>query len=436
METGREYELLHEEAAGRIAGFVDAASFIELSPLAMAGVATGYGTIDSRLVYIYCQYGAINTRHADKVAYIYSLAAKMGAPVIALLNSPGAELSSGVELMSAYGKVFAGMASLRGVAPQVSVVLGGCLGMASMIPMLSDFVIMLRSHASLALQSPAAIQDPSAKDITLEEIAGGEHHFKATGIAHILADDEANAAASLKSLISFLPANNLDEPQPYAQYDDINRTCPDIACGTYICDIIRAVADNNNLLELGQAYTEQVTGFARFNGYTAGIVAFDRPISLGGAQKATYFMSLCDAYNIPIVTLSTSSGYDYTIANHGNMLKAASSLLSTYASADTPKVSLICGESYGASAVTYSKHGGADICYAWEGAGIALMNPENSAKVLGFAMDGSPEESEKMGFIDNVIEPRNTRKMIISALEMLASKRVVKNTKKHSSRAR
>ena len=428
---------LHEKAAERVAGFLYTGSFIELSPMSKCGVVTGYGTVDYRLVYIYSQYGAVNRRHADKIANICELAGNMGAPVIALLDSPGAELSDGVELLSAYGGVCKCMTDLHGVVPKIAIVLGNAIGMASMIPMLSDFVIMEEQSARLSLQSPATVNDPAAKSTSLEQMASANQHARTTGIADFLAKNVSEIAAILRMLIRRLPSNNLDAAPLTAQSDDINRDCGSIDNNTPLRDIICSIADCNDFFEVGAEYTGLITGFADFNGSTTALIAASGRIDPQGAQKAARFIGFCDAFNIAIVTLSAVEGYEFSIPCHGDMMKAAANLHYTFASASVPKVGIICGNNFGAAATLIgSKHFGADIVYALNNAQIALLNPSNASKVLNITIDASPELSEELGFIDNVIEPRHTRKMIISALDMLASKRITKTAKKHTYRTK
>ena len=432
-----------QTARERIAGLLDPATFVELDAFAEeAAVVVGFGLIEERPVYVWAQDatvlgGSMGEKQARKIGKALELAGKTGTPVVALCDSQGARLTEGVAALSAYAEVAQAMSALSGVVPQIAVVMGPCIGTSALLATLCDFVIGCDKTASL-LVAPAAT---------------GYADEMPADIACMVTDDEAQALSAARTLVSLLPSNSADDAPMGMGADDWNRAIPAFAQGQIgdAMEAITALADHGIAHELYAAWGRSlVTAFAGMGGRTVGIVA-SQAAHEGGAlcpaacDKAARFIRLCDAYHIPVVSLVDTVGLAHA-ASSSAMLKSAGRLLSVLAAATTPKISVLAGKAIGMGYVVMgSKALGADVCYAWPGAtllpmdGVAMaqimaadkigsVDPVGDRQALGddyAAEHGDPMLAAQANLIDDVIEPEQTRTMLIAALEMLAGKRVV-----------
>lgn len=440
----------HSQARERIEKLFDENSFVELGNLNKnAGVVTGYGTISGKLVYAYSQEAAVDTAHAKKIDNIYDLAVKMGCPVIGIMDSKGLKLNEGLDAFDAYGLIFKNQTKASGVIPQISIVLGDCIGISSFMSVLSDFVIALENSSRMFMSSPAVFEGLDGKATSYNDLGGGKA-LASNGLAHCSGKTEEDCFDLAKRLISFLPENNLDMEVDYnAPVDDMNRT--DEELNTIVPEddtspidmkyIIRSVADNNDFFEIHQDFAPQViTGFVRFNGMTTGVIANNGLINVGVAQKAGEFINICDAFNMPVVTFTDTAGYEHTLEQERlGIVKYSAKLLYSFANATVPKVNVIVRNAVGNPYLLMnSKHIGADIVYSWPFACISLLDRAAATNVLKlskeeFDKSTTPFDAAAKGYVDTVIIPSNTRKRILAALEMLMSKREIKPNRKHSS---
>ena len=421
-----------ETALERVGRLLDAGSLVELSQHVECGVVTGCGAVEGRLVYVYSQYGAVNAAHAGKIARLYEAALQMGAPVVAVLGSKGAEIAEGMQVLDAYGRIFACMADASGVVPQIAVVAEACAGTAAFIPAMSDFAVMPAHGARLFLESPAASDEDAAKTTTPGGM-GNATTCAANGSAHFVAANADEAMLLVKELLAYLPSNNLDEAPIGMFLDELDR--PDALSGSdvNVYDILANIADNHRYLECRKAFEPSVvTGFLRLNGYTAGVVASNGALTAGACGKAADFVRFCDAFNLPLVSLGAASAYDMKIAGQKDVISAGARLLAAFAQATVPKLNVLCGMSVGSPYLLMnSAHLGADITFAWDTASVSALNPGAAKKVLDASVASSPEEAAAAGYIDQVIHPAETRAKLIAALEALNSKRASRHAKKH-----
>ena len=437
------------------------------------GVVTGYGTVDGRLVYVYSQDftvigGSLGEMNAKKICKIQDMAIKMGAPIIALCDSGGARIQEGIAALSGFGEIFSRNVMASGVVPQITAIMGPCAGGASYSPALGDFVFMVENTSEMFITGPSVISAITGEKITLEELGGASAHAEKSGVAHFTAPDDKSCLDSIKKLLSYLPSNNLEESPYIDTNDEINRisqelmtVVPDDSNKAYdIKNVISQIVDLGELFEVQKDYAKNiVVGFARMNGSTVGIIA-NQPNVMAGAldvnstDKAARFIRFCDCFNIPLVTLTDVPGYFPGLEQEQNgIIRHGAKLLYAYAEATVPKVNVIIRKAYGGAYIAMSsKHLGADAVFAWPTAEIAVMGPEGAANII-FRDDiknsanpvetrkekieeyknklANPYEAAKYGFIDDIIEPDSTRPRIIAALEMLASKRETRPSKKH-----
>jgi len=441
------------------------------------GVVTGYGTIDGRLVYVFSQDftvfgGSLSEMFAKKICKIMDKAMKVGAPVIGINDSGGARIQEGVKSLGGYADIFERNILSSGVIPQISAIFGPCAGGAVYSPALTDFNIMTKNTSYMFVTGPKVVKTVTGEDVTTEELGGANVHATRSGVAHFVADTEEEGIMLIRKLLSYLPQNNLEDP-PLAFCDDpidrledsLNSIIPEETNKPYnVKDIIEGIVDYNEYIEVQRDYAPNiVTAFARFNGVSVGIVA-NQPNYLAGvldinaSRKAARFVRFCDAFNIPIVTLVDVPGFlPGTAQEYGGIILHGAKLLFAYGEATVPKVTVILRKAYGgAYDVMSSKHLRGDINYAWPGAEIAVMGPKGAIEVLlsreisniddekakvQFLLDkeneykdkfANPYVAAKFGYIDDVIEPRNTRFRIIRALQSLATKKDVNPAKKHS----
>ncbi len=441
------------------------------------GVVTGYGTIDGRLVYIFSQDftvfgGSLSEMFAAKICKIMDMAMKVGAPVIGINDSGGARIQEGVKSLGGYADIFQRNILASGVIPQISAIFGPCAGGAVYSPALTDFIVMSRNTSYMFVTGPKVVKTVTGETVTAEQLGGAEVHASKSGVAHFVAENEEEGILLIRKLMSFLPQNNLEEP-PVAPCDDpidrledsLNDIIPDTANKPYdVKEVIEAIVDYGEYLEVQRDFAANIiTCFARFNGISVGLIA-NQPKYLAGvldinaSRKAARFVRFCDAFNIPLVTLVDVPGFlPGTGQEYNGIILHGAKLLFAYGEATVPKVTVILRKAYGgAYDVMSSKHLRGDINYAWPGAEIAVMGPKGAIEVLlsrelesiedekakvemlirkeqeykdKFA---NPYVAAKFGYIDDVIEPRNTRFRIIRALQSLQTKKLVNPPRKHS----
>ncbi|MBO7278736.1 MAG: acyl-CoA carboxylase subunit beta [Bacteroidales bacterium] len=437
------------------------------------GVVTGYGTVAGRLVYVFAQDftvfgGSLSETLAMKICKIMDQAMKMGAPVIGLNDSGGARIQEGVNALAGYAEIFQRNILASGVVPQISAILGPCAGGAVYSPALTDFNIMTKGTSYMFLTGPTVVKSVTGEDVTQEQLGGASVHATKSGVAHFAVDTEEEAIATIRELLSFLPQNNMEEP-PYLPTNDaidrledsLNEIIPDSPNKPYdMYEVIGAIVDDGRFLEVHRDYAKNIiVGFARFGGTAVGIVA-NQPKVLAGvldnnsSRKAARFIRFCDAFNIPLVTLVDVPGFlPGTQQEYGGIILHGAKLLYAYGEATVPKVTVTLRKSYGgAYCVMSSKHLRGDINYAWPTAEIAVMGPSGAIGILygkevaaaedpvAFAAEkekeyrdafANPYNAAKYGYIDDVIEPRNTRFRVIRALEQLSTKKLANPAKKH-----
>ncbi len=437
------------------------------------GVVTGYGTIDGRLVYVFAQDftvfgGSLSETMAQKICKVMNLAMKMGAPVIGLNDSGGARIQEGINALAGYAEIFERNILASGVVPQISAILGPCAGGAVYSPALTDFTIMTKGISYMFLTGPTVVKTVTGEDVSQEQLGGASVHSTKSGVTHFAAEDGEEALRIIRQLLSYIPQNNLEETplqecnDPIDRLaDELNTIIPDSAKRSYdIYDVIRAIVDNGEFLEVQRDYAKNiVVGFARMNGQAVGVVA-NQPKVLAGvldsnaSRKGARFVRFCDAFNIPLVTLVDVPGFlPGTGQEYNGVILHGAKLLYAYGEATVPKVTVTLRKSYGGSHIVMScKQLRGDMNYAWPTAEIAVMGAEGAVGVL-YAKDlkgaadpaalkkekedeytklfANPYQAAKYGYIDDVIEPRNTRFRVIRALQMLATKKETNPAKKH-----
>jgi propionyl-CoA carboxylase beta chain len=437
------------------------------------GVVTGYGTIDQRLVYVFAQDftvlgGSLGRAHADKIIKLQDLALKNGAPIICLNDSGGARIQEGVFSLGGYADIFLRNTLSSGVIPQISCILGPCAGGAVYSPAITDFVIMTKNTSFMFITGPDVIKSVTHEEVTFEELGGAVTHNEISGVAHFAAESEEHALFTVRTLLHFLPQNNMEDSPTIACQDDPLRTessldsiVPDNPNKPYdMHDVIEAVVDHGYFLEVQEHFAPNVIiGFARLNGRSVGIVA-NQPAVLAGvldidaSDKAARFVRFCDCFNISLITLEDVPGFLPGLAQeHGGIIRHGAKLLYAYAEATVPKITVITRKAYGgAYVVMSSKHLRGDINLAWPTAEIAVMGPEGAINILYRrelveADDpdalktklvqeyrdalANPYVAASRGYLDDVIEPSQTRPRLINALEMLQNKRDENPPKKH-----
>lgn len=467
-------------ASRRIATLLDGGSFVEIGSAVTArntdfnlqeketpadGVITGYGVIDGNLVYVYSQdasvlKGAIGEMHAKKIANIYDMAMKMGAPVIGLIDCAGLRLQEATDALEAFGSLYFKQAMASGVIPQITAVFGMCGGGLAVVPGLTDFTFMENKDGKLFVNSPNALDGNIDSKCNT---ASAEYQSKTAGLVDA-AGTEEEILGQIRSLICMLPANFEDDASYDECTDDLNRVCADLANAAEDTGIALAtISDNNIFFETKREYAkEMVTGFIRLNGVTIGAVAnrckvydedgnveaeFDGGLSVRGCRKAADFVNFCDAFNIPVLSLTNVEGYHATMCSERNIASSVAKLTYAFANATVPKVNVIIGKAYGSAYITMnSKALGADLVYAWPQAEIGMMDANLAAKIMYAeesaevirqkaaeyeAMQTSPLAAAGRGYVDVVIDPKDTRKYLVGAFEMLFTKREDRPAKKH-----
>ena len=432
------------------------------------GVVSGHGKVNGRLVYAFAQDftvfgGSLSRANADKIVKIQNLALKMGAPIVGLNDSGGARIQEGVESLAGYADIFYNNVISSGVIPQISAILGPCAGGAVYSPALTDFIFMVNEKSHMFVTGPDVIKTVTHEEVSKEELGGAVTHNTKSGVAHFNGDDEDQTIMMIRELLSFVPSNNLEDPPVKSTIDPSDRqdkslqeVVPADPNKPYdMHDIIKTVIDNKHFLEVQAQYAQNIiVGFARFGGRPVGIVA-NQPNYLAGvldinsSVKAARFVRFCDAFNLPLVTLVDVPGFlPGTNQEFGGIIKHGAKLLYAFAEATVPKITLITRKAYGgAYDVMSSKHIGADVNLAYPTAEIAVMGPEGAINIihknkLGEAEKikavedyrekfANPYKAASLGYIDEIINPRDTRKKIIDALDMTKTKRKSNPPKKH-----
>ncbi|MCR4650732.1 MAG: carboxyl transferase [Lachnospiraceae bacterium] len=468
-------------ASQRIASLLDENSFVEIGAAVTAratdfnlkqndtpsdGVVTGYGVINGKLVYVYSQNasvlgGSIGEMHAKKIVNLYNMALKMGAPVIGLIDSTGLRLQEATDALNAFGEIFAASSLCSGVIPQITAIFGTCGGGLSLVPALSDFTFM-EKDAKMFVNSPDAIKGNNASKC--DNSAAGFQASEA-GVVDMVADEET-IFASIRELVSILP-DNCDSTAFDDCEDDLNRACSGIEnCVGDTSIAVSMIADDNTFFETKAEFAkDMVTGFIKLNGDTVGVVAnrsevadengeivekFDSVLSAKGCEKAADFVNFCDAFEIPVLTLTNVTGFKACMCSEKKVSRAAAALTAAFANATVPKVNVVIGKAFGtAGVVMNSKSVGADMTFAWDSASIGMMDAKFAAQIICdgqgadaidacakeyAALQNSVESAARRGYVDTVILPADTRKYVIGAFDMLYTKAVDLPAKKHSAK--
>jgi acetyl-CoA carboxylase carboxyltransferase component len=475
-------------ARERLELLLDEGSFVEMDPLARHrlgtfgldrirpytdGVVTGWGTIDARKVFVFSQDftvfgGSLGEVMAEKICKVMDLAVSVGAPVIGINDSGGARIQEGAASLAGYGFIFDRNVRASGVVPQISVIMGPCAGGAVYSPAITDFVFMVNGTSHMFITGPDVIKTVTGEEVTFEELGGAKTHASRSGIASFIADDEADCLAQVRYLLSFLPSNNLEDPPAYAPTDDpdrrnesLNTLIPDSPRAPYdMKDVIHSVVDTGEFYEVFPLWAKSILiGFARMEGRAVGIVA-NQPKELAGtldyesSEKAARFIRFCDAFNIPLVCFEDVPGFlPGTAQEYGGIIRRGAKLLYAWAEATVPRITVITRKAYGgAYVVMNSKHLRADVSFAWPTAEIAVMGSEGAVNVI-FRKEiqkaedpaakraeliakyeeqfGNPYIAAERGFVDDVIEPADTRRLLIQSLRMLRTKREQVPPRKH-----
>ena len=475
-------------ARERLELLLDPGSFVELDALARHragtfgldrqkpytdGVVTGWGTIDGRKVFVFSQDftifgGSLGEVFAEKVCKIMDLATSVGAPVIGINDSGGARIQEGAASLAGYGYIFDRNVRSSGVIPQISVIMGPCAGGAVYSPAITDFVYMVKETSHMFITGPDVIKAVTGEDVTFEELGGALAHATRSGIASFVADDEQDCLAQVRYLLSFLPANNLEDPPGYTPTDDperrdesLNTIIPDSPKQPYdMKDVIRKIVDDGEFYEVFPLWAMNIViGLARLDGRSIGIVA-NQPKVLAGtldyesSEKAARFIRFCDAFNIPLLTFVDVPGFlPGTAQEYGGVIRRGAKLLYAFTEATVPRMTVITRKAYGgAYVVMNSKHLRADVSFAWPTAEIAVMGAEGAVNVIfrreiKDADDAAAKRAElvaeyedkfsnpyiaaERGYVDDVIEPAETRSRLIKALRMLSTKREQVPPRKH-----
>lgn len=467
------------KASQRIMSLLDENSFVEIGALVKAratdfnlkqtetpsdGVVTGYGVIDGNLVYVYSQdasvlNGSVGEMHAKKITNLYDLAMKTGAPVIGLIDSAGLRLQEATDALNAFGEIYLKQTMASGVIPQITAIFGSCGGGLAMIPTLTDFTFMEEKNAKLFVNSPNALDE---NEISKCDTSAASFQSSEAGIVDVVAD-EATIFAQIRELVAMLPSNNEDDDSLIECTDDINRVCAELEnCVGDTSIALSQLSDNGVFFETKAEYAkEMVTGFIKLNGATVGAVAnrtevyvdgavaekFDAVLTANGCEKAADFINFCDAFQIPVLSLTNVKGFKATKCSEKRIAKAVARLTYAFANATVPKVNVVIGKALGSAYVAMnSKAIGADITMAWPNAEIGAMEASLAAKILCdgqgaekiaeckeayAALQNNVNSAAARGYVDQIVAPQDTRKYVIGAFEMLFTKREDRPVKKH-----
>jgi acetyl-CoA carboxylase carboxyltransferase component len=467
---------------------LDKGSFRELDPFAVHrernfdmhkqrilgdSVVTGWGTINGRLVYVFSQDftvfgGSLGEVHAEKIVKIMDMAMRNGAPVIGLNDSGGARIQEGVVSLGGYADIFLRNTLASGVVPQISAIMGPCAGGAVYSPALTDFIFMVKESSHMFITGPDVVKTVTGEDVTFEQLGGAKTHTQVSGVAHMAADSEADVLYLIREMMEYLPSNNMEDPPFKPDKDDNLRTeaaldtlVPDNPNKPYdIKDAIHLIVDNGIFYEIQEDYAANIViGFARLGGYSVGIVA-NQPMVLAGvldikaSEKAGRFVRFCDAFNIPLIVFEDVPGFLPGVdQEYGGIIRNGAKLLYAFCEATVPKITVVTRKAYGgAYCVMNSKHIRSDLNLAWPTAEIAVMGPDGAVNIifrreLAEAEDpdkrreelveeyknnfANPYAAARRGYVDDIIEPSQTRPRLINALNMLQNKRDQNPPKKH-----
>ncbi len=487
----RAVERQHEKgkmlARERIEYFCDPGSFQELDLLARHrahtaglderpytdGVITGWGTVDGRKVFVYAQDftvfgGALGEVFAEKIHKLMDLALKVGAPVVGLNDGAGARIQEGVVSLASYGGIFYRNVLSSGVVPQISVILGPCAGGAVYSPAMTDFIFMVRESSHMFITGPDVVKTVTGEEVTLEQLGGAMSHASKSGVATFVADDEKSCLDDVRYLMSFLPSNNLEEPPSIEPSDDPERLCEALrdilpASPNQPYDmkkVIAEVVDDGEFFEYFPHWAKNIVcGFARINGKAVGVVGnqpmmFAGVLDIDSAEKGARFVRTCDAFNIPLITFVDVPGFLPGVdQEYGGIIRHGAKLLYAYCEATVPRIQIITRKAYGGAYVVMdSKSIGSDLAYAWPTAELAVMGPQGAVEIvyrreLQQAADpvarrnelveeytakyANPYAAAERGYIDDVIDPAETRQKIVAGLALLATKREELPRRKH-----
>ena len=431
------------------------------------GVVSGYGRVDGRLVYVYAQDftvfgGSLSRTNADKIIKVTKLAMKNGAPIIGLNDSGGARIQEGVQSLAGYADIFLLNVKASGVIPQISAILGPCAGGAVYSPALTDFIFMVKDSSYMFVTGPDVVKSVTHEEVTKKELGGAVTHNTKSGVAHFMSEDDEQCIMSVRELLSFLPSNNIEDAPLKQNLDPADRTdenlmklVPEDPNKPYdIKELIASITDNNYFFEVQEHYAQNiVVGYGRMNGQSVGFVA-NQPANYAGVLdinssiKAARFVRFCDAFNIPIITLVDVPGFlPGTDQEYGGIIKHGAKLLYAFSEATVPKITLITRKAYGgAYDVMSSKHIGADVNFAFPSAEIAVMGAVGAVNILYRHLSdedklkateeykeafANPYRAAELGYVDEIIYPRDTRKKLILALEMTRNKSEQNPMKKH-----
>ncbi|MGB3367091.1 MAG: carboxyl transferase domain-containing protein [Acidaminobacteraceae bacterium] len=437
------------------------------------GVVTGYGMVDGRLVYAYAQDftvvgGSLGEMHAAKICKVMDNAMKVGAPVVGINDSGGARIQEAVDALAGYGKIFFKNTLASGVIPQITAIMGPCAGGAVYSPALTDFTFMVDKTSQMFITGPQVIKTVTGEEVTAEALGGAMTHNSISGVAHFMSNNDEECLAEIRRLLSFLPSNNTETAPKFDCEDDVNKIMdelntiiPDNPNKPYdMLDVIGKLVDDGDFMEVQPYFAKNIlTGFARINGMSIGIVA-NQPkflagcLDIGASDKSSRFIRTCDAYNIPLLNIVDVPGFlPGTSQEYGGIIRHGAKMLYAYSEATVPKISLIVRKAYGGSYLAMcSKDLGADLVLAWPNSEIAVMGPQGAANIIfrkeiAGASDpvamreklvgdyvnefATPYKAAERGFVDDVIEPSSTRPRLVDALNMLQSKRESRPAKKH-----
>lgn len=430
------------------------------------GVVTGYGTVDGKLVYAFAQDftvegGSLGEMHASKIVRVLQLSLKMGAPCVGLNDSGGARIQEAVDALSGYGRIFFENTIASGVVPQISAIMGPSAGGAVYSPALTDFIYMVDGTSQMFITGPAVVKSVTGEDVTAEKLGGAMTHNSISGVSHFIAKDDEDCLNQIRYLLGFLPSNNMEEApivdtgdDPMRMDESLNALLPDNSNAAYdMYDVIKSIVDNGEYYDVLAHYAKNIiTCFARFDGQTVGIIA-NQPkfmagcLDINASDKSSRFIRFCDAFNIPLVNLVDVPGFLPGVQQeYGGIIRHGAKMLFAYSEATVPKVTVITRKAYGGSYLAMcSQDLGADQVFAWPTSEIAVMGPAGAANII-FRKDpdkeqktaqyveefATPYKAAERGFVDAVIEPKQTRPYVINALAMLASKREARPAKKHA----
>ena len=430
------------------------------------GVVTGYGTVNGKLVYAFAQDftvegGSLGEMHASKIVRVLQLSLKMGAPCVGLNDSGGARIQEAVDALSGYGRIFFENTIASGVVPQISAIMGPSAGGAVYSPALTDFIYMVDGTSQMFITGPAVVKSVTGEDVTAEKLGGAMTHNSISGVSHFIAKDDEDCLNQIRYLLGFLPSNNMEEApivdtgdDPMRMDESLNTLLPDNSNTAYdMYDVIKSIVDNGEYYDVLAHYAKNIiTCFARFDGQTVGIIA-NQPkfmagcLGINASDKSSRFIRFCDAFNIPLVNLVDVPGFLPGVQQeYGGIIRHGAKMLFAYSEATVPKVTVITRKAYGGSYLAMcSQDLGADQVFAWPTSEIAVMGPAGAANII-FRKDldkeqktaeyveefATPYKAAERGFVDAVIEPKQTRPYVINALAMLASKREARPAKKHA----